>query len=112
MTNPLFEQELTAQEVARYVAGVYASLEVIESTLQSESTASEMSQTIGKNHQFISIALSIESIREAIEDVAGVIQSLREAHQAYASKVAEERAARAALPKPNPLLAHLEELGL
>lgn len=112
MTNPLFEQELTEQEAARYVAGIYASLEQIDSAIASDSTADEMLPVLAKNTQFILLALSNAAIRQGIEDIPAIHQSIREAQQAHQMKLAQERAAREALPKPNPLLAHLEELGL
>jgi hypothetical protein len=105
MANPSFTTEPTAEEVARYVAGIEASSAAITAAIASNAEFQEKRIAIVKNLQFIDGALRNDAIKTEI-DLEAITTLRTTAIEAIRPPEAP------AAPVVNPLEAHLEELGL
>jgi ABC-type iron transport system FetAB ATPase subunit len=105
MTNNLFSNEPTTEEIARYVAGIEASSNAITDAIASDTEPHEKRIAIVRNLQYIDAVLRNDAIKaeadlDAIELIrADAIEAIRPPEAPSVAAV-------------NPIEAHLQRLGL
>lgn len=104
MANPSFTTAPTAEEVARYVAGIEASSAAITAAIASDAEFQEKRMAIVKNLRFIDMAMANDAIKAEADLEA--ITILR------AAAIEAIRPPESPAPVVTQLEAHLEELGL